>query len=276
MIRFNDPTRPAPWARRASTLLLLGALVACGDADRDDDTDTAPPAEDRPQAQLLVSPETHVAPAARLEIVTPSDGQRFQEGDSIPVQFNLAGFELRTPTPSGDERGLARAPDGQHIHLIVNDRSYQAIYDIDQPVMVGGLSAGTHVIRAFPGRDWHESVKTPESFAQVLVVVGDAELDTYIGPVVVYSRPQGVYEGAQADSILVDFFVDNIELGDDAYQLLFTLDGEQTFRITEWQPYLLVGLESGEHTLRMELFDPLGEPVETPWLPVERTFEIRR
>jgi hypothetical protein len=263
MIRFND------LARRASALLLLGAVVACAP-----DTDVAP--ADRPQAQLLVSPETHVAPAARLEIVSPGDGHRFAEGDSIPVQFNLGGFELGAPTPSGDDRGLARAPDGQHIHVIVNDRPYRAIYDISEPVMIGGLSAGTHVIRAFPGRDWHESVKTPEAFAQIVVVVGDAELDTYIGPVVVYSRPQGVYEGAQADSILLDFWVENIELGEDAYQVLFTLDGVQTFRITEWQPYLLVGLESGEHTLRMELFDPLGEPVETPYLPVERTFEIRR
>lgn len=259
-----------------SALLALGTLAACAgdpDAAGTDDADALVPTG----AQLLVSPQTAPdAPLARLRITSPADGDRFAEGEAVAVRFDLAGYALRVPTPTGDDRGLARAPDGQHIHLIVNDRSYQAIYDIDEPVMIEDLPAGTHVIRAFPGRDWHESVKTEGAFDQVVVVVGDGEIDTFIGPTVVYSRPQGVYEGAQADSVLLDFYVHGIELGDDAYQVLFTLNEEQTFRITTWQPYLLVGLPAGEHTLSMSVFDSLGEPVESPYLPVERTFEIRR
>ncbi len=252
----------------------LAFVSACGG---DADGPPVPPAGDDRIAQIAVSPETAPpAPNAMLRITSPADGNRFAEGDPVEVRFELSGYELRVPTPTGDERGLARAPDGQHVHLIVNDRPYMAIYDLDEPVVLEDLPAGTHVIRAFPGRDWHESVKVPTAFDQVVIVVGEGELDAFVGENVIYSRPQGVYEGAAADSILVDFFVDGIELGPDSYQLLFTLNDGQSFRITAWQPYLLVGLPAGEHTLRMELFDAEGEAVSTPFLPVERSFEVRR
>ena len=265
--------RPGAGLLPAAGLLLGAVLAGCGGADEA----AIPPGGDERIVQLAVSPQTAPElPEAALRIVTPSDGERFQEGDDVEVRFELSGYELRVPTPTGDERGLARAPDGQHIHLIVNDRSYQAIYDLDEPVVLEDLPAGTHLIRAFPGRDWHESVKAPGAFDQVVIVVGDGEMDAFVGPNVVYSRPQGVYEGAQADSILVDFYVDGIELGQDDYQLLFTLNDTQTFRVAVWQPYLLVNVPAGEHTLRMELFDPAGNPVETPYLPVERSFEVRR
>ncbi len=264
MLRFE--TRLA-----AAAALLL--FAGCGGADTE-----APQAETVPvAAELLASPDmAPPAPEARLSIVSPTDGDRFGAGDPVEVRFDLSGYELRVPTPGGDTRGLARAPDGQHIHLVVNDRPYQAIYDLDEPVVLEDLPEGTHVIRAFPGRDWHESVKVADAFDQVVIVVGDGELDRSVGQTAVYSRPQGAYEGAQADSILLDFVVHGIELGDDAYQVLFTLNDQQTFRITRWQPYLLVGIPDGEHTLRMELFDPMGQPVETPFLPVERTFTVRR
>jgi hypothetical protein len=274
--RSGRALRPGAGLLPAAALLLGGVLVGCGGADDAADA-PIPPSGDERIVQLAVSPET--APAvteAALRIVTPSDGDRFQEGEDVEVRLGLVGYELRVPTPTGDERGLARAPDGQHIHLIVNDRSYQAIYDLDEPVVLEDLPAGTHVIRAFPGRDWHESVKSPGVFDQVVIVVGDGDLDAFVGPNVVYSRPQGVYEGAQADSILVDFYVDGIELGEDSYQLLFTLNDTQTFRITTWQPYLLVDVPAGEHTLRMELFDAAGQRVETPFIPMERSFEVRR
>jgi hypothetical protein len=257
------------FAAAAALLLFAG----CGGAD-----DEPAPGDPVPvAAQLLASPDVAPpAPQASLRIATPADGDRFGAGDPVEVRFDLSGYELRVPTPGGDARGIARAPDGQHVHLIVNDRPYQAIYDLDAPVVLDDLPEGTHVIRAFPGRDWHESVKTPGAFDQVVIVVGDGDLDPFVGQTVVFSRPQGAYEGPQADSILLDFVVQGIELGDAAYQVLFTLNDEQTFRITRWQPYLLVGVPDGEHTLRMELFDAEGRPVETPWLPVERNFTVRR
>jgi hypothetical protein len=270
--------RPNRIASRSTGLSAFGVLALIAACAPGDDAPPVPPsAADEGVAQFIASPQT--APDARgavLRIVSPADGARFEEGAEVAVRFELEGYELRVPTPTGDQRGLARAPDGQHIHLIVNDRSYQAVYDLDEPVVLGDLPAGTHVIRAFPGRDWHESVKAPGAFDQVVIVIGDGPLESFVGENVIYSRPQGVYEGAAADSILVDFYVNGLELGPGAYQILFTLDDGQRFEVTDWQPYMLVGLADGEHTLRMEVFDSEGEAVNTPLLPVERTFEVRR
>ncbi len=219
-------------------------------------------------------------PNARLGFSTPDAGSRFAEGEAVEVGFTLSGYELAVPTPDGDERGIARAPDGQHIHFIVNDQSYDAIYDISEPVVLEDLPAGTHVIRAFPGRDWHESVKTPGALAQRLIVVGE-EPAAYPapeewGPTLIYSRPQGAYEGAMADSILVDYVVANVRLSDGGYRVRLTVNGERQFLMSEWAPHLLVGMPEGEHVLQLELVDGDGMIVQSPFHPIEREIRVVR
>ena len=219
-------------------------------------------------------------PNARIGFSSPDPGSRFDEGEPVEVGFSLSGFDLRVETPEGDERGIARAPDGQHIHFIVNDRSYQAIYDASEPLVLDDLPAGTHVLRAFPGRDWHESVKTPGALAQRLIVVGE-DAAAYPppeewGPTLIYSRPQGEYEGAMADSILVDFVVSNARLTADGYRVRLTVNDERQFVMSEWAPHLLLGMPEGDHTLRLELLDPEGLIVQSPFHPIEREFQVRR
>ncbi|TVP56734.1 MAG: hypothetical protein EA351_07405 [Gemmatimonadales bacterium] len=219
-------------------------------------------------------------PNARMGFSTPDAGSRFAEGEAVEVRFSLSGYELGVPTPEGDERGIARAPDGQHIHFIVNDRSYQAIYDASEPVVLEDLPAGTHVLRAFPGRDWHESVKTPGALAQRLIVVGEEPAahpaPEEWGPTLIYSRPQGEYEGAMADSILVDYFIANVRLSDGGYRVRLTVNGERQFLMSEWAPHLLLGMPEGEHVLQLELVDGDGMIVQSPFHPIEREFRVVR
>lgn len=269
-------------------------LAACGpdrDAAPGDAIDTATVdgegAEMRPIAdpdtdriELVPSAETAPdVPGATLRIDSPGAGERFEEGEPVEVRMTLDGYDLRVPTPTGDERGLARAPDGQHVHLILNDRSYDAIYDLSEPVVLEDLPAGTHVLRAFPGRDWHESVKATGALAQVTFVVGEDEMEfgqpSEWGPSLVYSRPQASYSGADADSVLVDFFLSGVDLAPDGYRVELELR-DRVFTIDRWAPYILTHLPSGEITLRMTLLDPNGNEVEAPFLPVERTIEVER
>lgn len=230
---------------------------------------------------LVRSPDVGPAyPNARITFSTPEAGARFETGEAIEVGFSLSGYELGGPTPDGDARGIARSPDGQHIHFIVNDRTYQAHYDADEPIVVNDLPSGTHVLRAFPGRDWHESVKTPGALAQRLIVVGDdpaayPPVEEW-GPTLIYSRPQGSYEGAAADSVMVDFVLSNVRLAPEGHQVRITLNGERQFVVNEWAPFLLVGVPDGEHVIRVELLDAEGVPVEAPFHPVEREFTVRR
>jgi hypothetical protein len=218
-------------------------------------------------------------PNARLGLLSPEAGARIAEGEPVELTFTLTGFELDVPTSDAEDRGLARAR-GQHLHLVVNDGAYEAIYDLSEPVVLEGLPAGTHVIRAFPGRDWHEGVKTPGALVQRRVVVGDGEPTLpppeEWGPTLIYSRPQGEYVGADADSILVDFYLSGVRLAADGPRVRLQVNGSRDFLIHDWAPHVLVGLPPGEHTLRMDLVGPDGARIRTPFTPVERTITVER
>ncbi len=218
-------------------------------------------------------------PNARLGLLSPESGARIAEGETLELTFALTGFELDVPTPDAEDRGLARA-HGQHVHLVVNDGAYRAIYDLSEPVVVEGLPAGTHVIRAFPGRDWHEGVKTPGALVQRRVVVGEGEPTLpppeEWGPTLIYSRPQGGYVGTDADSILVDFYLSGVRLSEDGTRVRLQVNGIREFLIHDWAPHVLVGLPAGEHTLRMDLVGADGARIRSPFTPVERTITVER
>ena len=44
---------------------------------------------------------------------------------------------------------------GPHIHLILDNQPYQAIYNPDESIILKDLTAGTHTLRVFPVRPWH-------------------------------------------------------------------------------------------------------------------------
>jgi hypothetical protein len=46
---------------------------------------------------------------------------------------------------------------GPYLHLILDNQPYIAVYDVNQPVVLSDLSPGTHTLRVFASRPWHES-----------------------------------------------------------------------------------------------------------------------
>ncbi len=265
--------RGFPRGRGAGLAFLWFLLVgAVGCADDPPDPPTA-------EFELVPSPEPAPEyPDARLGIALPEEGERFSEGEAVEVHLTLSGFEVGVATPEGEERGLARAGDGQHVHLILNNERYQAIYDVDGPVRFTGLPPGNHLLRAFPGTDWHESVKTPGAFALRTFHVGEGEREPVVQPdepLLTYSRPVGEYAGADADSILVDFYLSGVRLSPEGYRVRLSIEGMGEALITEWTPHVLVGLPEGEHTLALELLDPDGMPVSGEFNRTERTITVR-
>lgn len=228
---------------------------------------------------LRLAPAGPEYPNARLGLLAPEPGARFAEGDPVELTFTLTGFELDVSTPEAEDRGLARA-HGQHVHLVVNDEAYQAISDLSNPVVLEGLPAGTHAIRAFPGRDWHEGVKTPGALVQRLVIVGEGEPSLpppeEWGATLIYSRPQGRYTGADADSILVDFYLSGVRLSEEGARVRLQVNGSREFLIHDWAPHVLIGLPPGDHILRMDLVGPDGARIRSPFTPVERTIAVER
>lgn len=254
--------------RALAPALLAAFLLACGGQ-----TET-----DREVELVEGSPSEPGFPEASLQIETPEPGASYEEG-TVEARLSLEGFELGASTPGLEDRGLAFSENGQHVHFIVDNEPYRALYDLGDPVEVSGLDPGRHVLRAFASRQWHESVKSDGAFAATWFTVGDdGEVEAWDpeAPLLTYSRPKGTYAGADADSVMVDFYLSNAEIGpgDDQHSVRLTVDDSLSWTLTEWAPHYVLGLDEGDHTFRLELLAPDGTVVPGPFNSTERVITV--
>jgi hypothetical protein len=155
-----------------------------------------------------------------------------------------------------------------HVHLILDNEPYRAIYNLDQPIILEDLEPGTHTLRAFPVRPWHESYKNDGAYAQVtfhVLTKTDSNNPDPDLPLLTYSRPKGDYG---AEPILLDYYLTNAPLhiaaANDAdlsdWRIRVTVNDE-SFLVDQWQPIYLEGFETGENWLKLEFIDEAGNLV---------------
>jgi hypothetical protein len=82
-------------------------------------------------------------------------------------------------------------------------------------------------------------------------------------PLLTYSRPKGEYKAADADSIMIDFWLLNAKLVGDGgeYRVRYSVDGGESKMLEKWQPIWLTGWANGKHTVKLELVDKDGNVV---------------
>jgi hypothetical protein len=158
---------------------------------------------------------------------------------------------------------------GPHLHTILDNQPYQAVYDLNAPLVLKDLTPGTHTLRVFASRPWHESFKNDGAFAQTTfhVLTKTQENAPTDQPLLTYSRPQGTYG---AEPIMLDFYLTNAPLHlaaqadaqDDLpdWRVRATVNGS-SFMLDQWQPIYLKGLPPGQNWVQLELIDDQGNPV---------------
>ncbi len=235
--------------------------------------------------QDQAKPVLHIASPARDAVVN---------GPNVAVQLHLTG-DLRGYKPHKDPA----TGKGNHIHVILDNEPYEAYYELDQPFELRNLMEGKHTLRVFASRPWHESYKNDGSFQMVSFTVrggGDAnkptttnsgqtmannnsavtparegkDMPTSTGgdidsakPLLTYSRPKGEYKDAEADPIMIDFWLSNAKLKGDGgeYRVRYIIDDDEPQFIDKWEPIWLSGWLGGKHTVRLELLDKSDMPV---------------
>ena len=82
-------------------------------------------------------------------------------------------------------------------------------------------------------------------------------------PLLTYSRPKGEYKGADAEAIMIDFWLLNAKLSGDGgeYRVRYSVDGGEAKFLDKWEPIWLKGWTAGKHTVKLELVDKAGNPV---------------
>ena len=229
-----------------------------------------------------------------VKIVSPRK-DAVVNGSKVEVKLVLSG-DLKGYMPHKDPA----TGKGNHIHVILDNQPYEAYYELGQPFELRNVVAGKHTLRLFPSRPWHESYKNSGAFQMVTFTVkggGDASKPTTTNsgqtmannnpdltpqregkvfpasaagdvnpgqPLLTYSRPKGEYKGADADPIMIDFWLTGAKLKGDGgeYRVRYIVDDDEPRFIDKWEPIWLSGWINGKHTVRLELLAKDGRPVE--------------
>ena len=189
------------------------------------------------------------------------------ENSAYDFSFNVENYQLGDQTDGAGVNGLANSAQGQHIHMIVNNGPYSAHYESEFSKQI---NEGKNLILFFLSRSFHESVKNPNAFT--LIQTGGVDNDQpydLSSEFLFYSRPKGVYKGADTKKLLLDFYLVNTEISPQGNKVRATVNGKE-FIIEEWVPYYIEGLQIGEVTVKLELINSNGELIDAPFNPVER------
>ena len=195
----------------------------------------------------------------QVKILSPKQNEVLQD-TSVSVRLQVNDL----PLFQDEEWGL-----GPHLHFILDNQPYEAIYDAKQPILLEDLTPGTHTIRVFASRPWHESFKNEGAYAQATFHIFAKTSDNYPAepqPLLTYSRPKGSYG---AEPVMLDFYLVNAPLhliarGDETddildWQVRCTINGE-SFTFDRWEPIYLKGLKPGRNWVQLELLNEKGEP----------------
>lgn len=222
---------------------------------------------------------------ATARVVAPADSS-VVDSAHVAMTFDVENFELGAQTTSADDdrhTHLANSNHGQHVHVIVDNGPYHAIYTEDEPVVIDSMAPGAHSAIVFPIRSYHEAVKGRDAHDVVNFYV-DEKKGTFSfdpdQPTVVYSRPKGTLTGEAAEWVLLDFYLHNVELSTDGYRVKYTIrkKGEvetlASATLTRWIPAFATGLEPGTYVVRLQLLQPDGTGAPGAWNDTVREIHV--
>ena len=260
------------WAIALLVMVFTLGLASCG-GDRDvpvvllEDTDAAR------SSNPLTGTITEVSPPERIQqlkpyldvyepqvrIVSPQNGETLND-TTVTVELQTRDFSIYKD---------ANLDLGPNLHLFLDDQPYQVVYDIDTPIIFDTLKPGTHTLRVFAARPWHESFKNAGAYDQVTFNVFTESPDYNPDDsqaLLTYSRPQGQYG---TEPIMLDFYLVNAPLHIIAqenesvpdWRIRCTVNGE-SFIFDRWQPIYLKGFKPGKNWVKLELIDDTGTLVD--------------
>lgn len=221
-------------------------------------------------------------PGARTRFSSLKDGDVLEDAN-VSVVVDVENYALGVQTETERAGEIANSEKGQHAHIILDNDPYMADYEAGVPFEIGVLEEGPHTLVVFPSRSYHESVKSPEAADIVNFYVGKEGGEFMLDktkPTIIYSRPKGEYKGDGAKKILLDFYLNNVELSPDGYKAKYTIKEKKSgnelgsITLSDWTPAFVTGLASGEYAIRLRLLDKDGNVVEGPFNDTERVITV--
>jgi hypothetical protein len=241
-------------------MLILISISACNASQPAPPEPLASPVQLRqvPEPEELARLNSYLEDTAPVvKILSPQPEQILQQ-DKVSVRFAVEGL----PIFKDPDLGM-----GPHLHVVLDRRPYVAHYDVEQSLEFTDLDPGSHTLRVFASRPWHESFKNSSAYDQVTFHV-QVKTPEYIPqpdlPLLTSTRPQGNYG---AEPILLDGWLTNAPIRESMlsdvpkdWHIRYTFN-HQSEVLDHWQPVYLQGFRPGRNLVVVELIDGDGHPI---------------
>ncbi len=261
------------------TGMALAALTlsACGNSNNTE-TSTTIVDSSKQNAEISIAPFDNPSPEYPNATLTIKDWEATVVGDTatVTINYNVANYELKLQTPDATTKGCNNSKDGQHIHFILNNGPYVALYE---PTHTFNVKVDEDVyVLSFLSRSYHESLKNKEAALLLRFKVDKngkiAKLDIPATPMVFFSRPKGDYVGqVNTENILLDYYLWNTDLSSQNLKVKADINN-QTFHLDNWQPMMIKYAPMGELKITLSLIDSTGAVLEGVNTSVSRTSNL--
>ncbi len=266
--------------------LLAGGMLmftACGSeeskqetAENMETTETVMKATPVSMTEVKGSPEFFGATISLDKVSTQPDGENVK----VTFDFGVKNYALKKQTEDAASKMCNNSAQGQHIHFILDNEPYAALYD---PTHTVSLAKNTeHYLLAFLSRSYHESLKNKEAVLMYHFKIDEngkvVKLDDPGTPMVFYSRPKGDYVGEDnTTNLLLDFYPWNTNLSNNGNKVVAHIQAENidtAMTVDKWHAYFLHHLPMGKPKITLTLVDKDGNKIDGPMTEVTREFTL--
>jgi hypothetical protein len=225
-----------------------------------------------------------------LQVAIPEENGII-DSENYFIQVRLKGFSIGTISSDLARKDEVANKGVQSLHIIIDNEPYfvfddlgidplksnesylSSLYKIPIPF---SLKEGLHTLRIFPARSFGESLKKKENFVQRVFYYKKKEGSTNVfkEPFLTYNQPQGTLIQQDNEPILLDFYVNNVELSQDGYKVKLVIDQKIQRLLSRELPYYIYGLGKGYHEINLSLVDNKGKLVPGVFNQVSRLIKV--
>ncbi|WP_036603135.1 hypothetical protein [Olivibacter sitiensis] len=256
----------------AAGILVAASFAACGGSG-EKTSDTTDSLDVDSASAITVTPvaDSKAFPGAELAVSGITTENVGDDSVKFTVNYDVKNFTLTEHTDDHNADHMANSAEGQHIHFILDNTPYVALY---KPTNSATVKKGTeHYLLSFLSRSYHESIKEPKAYVLKHFKITDdgkyEELPLPTEPSLFYSRPKGEYKGKDTENLLLDFYLVNTTLSADGNKVKADVNGEE-FVLDNWGPYEIKGLPKGETTVKLTLLGADGNALSGDNVSIER------
>jgi hypothetical protein len=261
-------------------------LASCGNNNSSDKTTTADTVKAKPMPAVALAPVSASPdfPGATLMIKNVKAEKAGADSAKVTFNFDVKNYELKLQTSDNANKMCNNSDKGQHIHFILDNAPYKALYEPTNEVTLVN-DGKEHYLVAFLSRSYHESIKSKGAAVVYHFKIDEKgnlkKLDDPKTPMLVYSRPKGDYMGKDTANVLLDFYVINDSLSAAGHMVkaeIANMDKpaqQLTTTLNVWEPRFIQNLGTGKCKVTLSLVDKDGKSIEGPQVSATREFNLK-